>query len=973
MKIINGLLLAGLLSISANTAGLIAKGAHQAKTNAVNMSGSGTKEDPYQIATKADLFEFHDIVEGINGKTQNTYACAIMTDNVDLIGEEWEAIGNRKSDNEILYQGIFDGRNHTIDNLSMTVLSPNGMGLFAYTGSDSIIRNLSIFGEINAGNQVSNLGAFAGFSTGRFYNCSNYANVSGYTCVGGIVGCAGLLGENHGTVRIEKCMNAGTITGRMIGIGGIFGSAFSGNDAIIKNCYNEGLIDANGAMDVGGIAGGATSISYCHNVGEIQNSESNGIAGYVEDVNNVVHCYYIDDTDYGVGSLEDVVGKFEALTANQMTVQSNFVDWDFVEVWKPTVIYPAFNYTEFGLYVGSEHVNSGKTSGDGWSYEYWSHTLTLDGFTGEGAGHTSTVTGANGYITNDSERPLNLVLINDNSITNTAEEIFASGILSNGDLNISGEGSLSVLATKSTASSYGIECRSTMTIDSGVINAFGGPTTGYNDSIGIHASDTIVMNGGKLTAIGGETENGGSVGIYYNTNGIVIGENVKSVIGCGNSFGIKCNVKTALAGSGYTNSMGTEGKTTLAVGEHEWSNLLNYKYIKFSGVTVEDVIALINEIGTVEYTDACKAKIDAARDGYDALEDSDQALVTNYSTLTDAEDAYAALKADHDAADAVIALINAIPTPVTFESEDEITAAREAYDNLTDTQKGYVTNLSNLVSAEADLKALKDQQAADAVKALINAIPTNVDLDSEDEITAAREAYNALTDDQKALVDNYSKLTSAENILQGLKDQQAADAVIALINGIGTMEYSQACKDKIDAAREAYNALTDAQKALVNNYNTLTHDEEVYEHVDNFVKLVEGIGDVTSASGKQIKEARDAYDALTDEEKELVPEWHDELVEMTDKYEQIIHDQQVVTTGVTIGVIGGVLLLLVCGWALMMFVFNKWIRAKEKAIRAFPLFGLKKKGKLIVLVFPFLFVLKDENEIFSTKEDALKW
>ena len=59
-----------------------------------------------------------------------------------------------------------------------------------------------------------------------------------------------------------------------------------------------------------------------------------------------------------------------------------------------------------------------------------------------------------------------------------------------------------------------------------------------------------------------------------------------------------------------------------------------------SASPVSSVIEKINAIGTVEYTDACKAKIDDAREAYDALTAEQQALVSNYSTLTDAEEAY---------------------------------------------------------------------------------------------------------------------------------------------------------------------------------------------------------------------------------------------------------------------------------------------------------------------------------------------
>ena len=56
----------------------------------------------------------------------------------------------------------------------------------------------------------------------------------------------------------------------------------------------------------------------------------------------------------------------------------------------------------------------------------------------------------------------------------------------------------------------------------------------------------------------------------------------------------------------------------------------------------------------------------------------------------------------------------------------------------------------------------------------------------------------------------------------------AVTAVIDAIAAIGEVSYTDESKAKIDAARAAYNALTDAQKALVANYATLTAAEEAY-------------------------------------------------------------------------------------------------------------------------------------------------
>ena len=181
--------------------------------------------------------------------------------------------------------------------------------------------------------------------------------------------------------------------------------------------------------------------------------------------------------------------------------------------------------------------------------------------------------------------------------------------------------------------------------------------------------------------------------------------------------------------------------------------------------------AKIYDIGEVEYTDACKAKIDEASDAYDALTDTQKALVTNYDLLTAAQARYEELKAaadqaaaDQTAADEVIEKINAIGEVVyTDACKAKIDEASDAYDALTDTQKTLVTNYEALTAAQAryaELKAAADQAAA---------------------------------------------------------DQAAASEVIAKIDAIGTVEYTTASKAKIDEASDAYDSLTDTQKALVTN------------------------------------------------------------------------------------------------------------------------------------------------------------
>ena len=94
----------------------------------------------------------------------------------------------------------------------------------------------------------------------------------------------------------------------------------------------------------------------------------------------------------------------------------------------------------------------------------------------------------------------------------------------------------------------------------------------------------------------------------------------------------------------------------------------------------------------------------------------------------------------------------------------------------------------------------------------------------KDFIEGSRAAYNALTDEQKAQITNYSTLTDAEAQWAALvaEAKPYADAVVDLINAIpNPVVYTQECKDAIDAAQDAYDALTDGQKMFVSNYETL--------------------------------------------------------------------------------------------------------------------------------------------------------
>ena len=340
--------------------------------------------------------------------------------------------------------------------------------------------------------------------------------------------------------------------------------------------------------------------------------------------------------------------------------------------------------------------------------------------------------------------------------------------------------------------------------------------------------------------------------------------------------------------------------TTLEDAETAFAELKKAADDKAAADAVDE---LIGKIGEVEYTAVCKGKIDAARTAYDALTTDQKALVANLPVLEAAEKAYADLKAkaeaDQKAADAVIDKINEIgEVAYTDACKTKIDAARDAFNALTDDQKALVLNHSTLTASEslyellkASAEAANDQAMADIVIGKINDIGTVAyTTDSKALIDAARAAYDALTAEQKALVSNYAALEAAEKAYADLKakaeaDKKAADEVIGKIDEIGEVAYTDACKTKIDAAREAYNTLTDDQKALVANLPVLEAAEKAYADLkaaadkaaedkaaaDDVIGKIDAIGEVSYPfSQDAIETARAAYDALTNDQKKLV-------------------------------------------------------------------------------------------------------
>ena len=145
------------------------------------LSGSGTPDDPYKIATAADLVAINDY--DIN-------AHYVLVADIDLSGMVWSTAPI------FFFDGILDGQGHTISNL--TIEGGSYLGLFAKILTNGVVTNLTIQDVDIIGHRF--VGALAGESYGHITNCHVTGNITGEDFVAGLVGLANIF---YGTTLEE--------------------------------------------------------------------------------------------------------------------------------------------------------------------------------------------------------------------------------------------------------------------------------------------------------------------------------------------------------------------------------------------------------------------------------------------------------------------------------------------------------------------------------------------------------------------------------------------------------------------------------------------------------------------------------------------------------------------------------------------------------------------------------------------------
>ena len=278
--------------------------------------GTGTPEDPYQIAT----------AEQLDAIRNNLGASYVLVNDIDLSNYgNWVPIGwsfdPNPSPGSTFFYGTLDGQNHSISNLTINY------DAFVADSSNPCLNRLGLFYEIHA-----NLGNFGDgwVRIGGIVKNLNLDNINFSTTTEPLPRSGGIAGYTLGRVLISNCNVSGSIsdsatTGNSSTLGGLCGYASSSsNDYFeLSDCTSSVSITVSrtspqageaGDVTCGGIVGSSSyfsNISNCINYGSITVS---GLPFFRCVVGGIVGKFLEGSIDkcvnYGTLSVEDSVYYF---------------------------------------------------------------------------------------------------------------------------------------------------------------------------------------------------------------------------------------------------------------------------------------------------------------------------------------------------------------------------------------------------------------------------------------------------------------------------------------------------------------------------------------------------------------------------------------------------------------------------------------------------------------------------------------
>lgn len=250
----------------------------------------------YAFKTADELVGFSLLVNGSTGTRVDFEGWTLtLANDINLDGIAWTPIGQSNA-----FFGIFDGKGHTIEGMTVNVTSGYA-GLFGNVRGT--VQSLRVTGSVTASGKVSAVGGIVGYSAGgTVQNCLSKVKITaeGNCRVGGVVGeSSSKPNDSTASSTVNLCWNEGTVTGGSGSTGGIVGTNSNGK---VTNCANFGAV--KGSSTAGGIVGIGTAAN-SYNLGDVTGAESGtyGISSraatnsyYLCKLNGAVEQKYIKDS-----------------------------------------------------------------------------------------------------------------------------------------------------------------------------------------------------------------------------------------------------------------------------------------------------------------------------------------------------------------------------------------------------------------------------------------------------------------------------------------------------------------------------------------------------------------------------------------------------------------------------------------------------------------------------------------------------
>lgn len=296
--------------------------------------GTGTAENPYQIATGAQLAYLASSVN--NGET---YAGKnfVLTANIDLNKRRWTPIANAFSDalfggsDYRIFAGNLDGQGYAVSNVTIgsekAPLESDVFGLFGVTEgkiSNLHLNTVSIHGIAKnvSGYVIGLAGGLIGSASGNVENC----HVTGLTMtmktpdsgsaaaywIGGLVGAldAGQINECSVSGKITEESGKGSIGGLIGELGKASKITYSrANVALNVTAAPYGGADVGGFIGKGnGKSNAETVIRNCYATGNVTGGAyTGGFAGGIWGL-NIINCYATGNVSGAANSMASFVG-----------------------------------------------------------------------------------------------------------------------------------------------------------------------------------------------------------------------------------------------------------------------------------------------------------------------------------------------------------------------------------------------------------------------------------------------------------------------------------------------------------------------------------------------------------------------------------------------------------------------------------------------------------------------------------------